>query len=366
MKRILYLSRSGPISGSQRQLYYLLTNLSNGYEPVVVCPRDGEFFETLRRRGIEAHILPMHPWRKFPAALHRYLDAERVATLGKKYDAALVHSSDLWLSGYMAWVAERLRIPSILHVRTPVTAGAVRKHRCNRATKIIAISRRIRRNLLCAGIAPEKITHINDSVDLSVFKPNNETQVLKRDFPNCGDALVGIVGRIAPSKRQLAFLQAAEQVIRKSTQKVAFFIIGEVRDAAYFEQLNRFVKTKRLDSSVFFTGRLDNILPVLNSLDVLVSLSGGSIMFEAAACGKPVISADIDREKDPTLTKFVRGRPIILAGSITDLVEALLRLINNRELRKRVGCASREWAQSSFCHLTMAARTERVYEELIP
>ena len=366
MKRILYLSRSGSIGGSQRQLYYLLTNLGRNYEPIVVCIKDGQFFNKLQNHDIQTYISPMHPWRKFPAGLYRYWDAERLVTLAKKYEVALVHSSDLWLSGYMIWVARRLQIPSVLHVRTPISIKNIRKHRCNQATKIIAISRRIRRNLLCAKIAQKKIIRIHDSVDLSVFKPqDNKEQVLRRDFSTCGNVLVGVVGRIEPSKRQLAFLQAAEQVIRKSDKNITFFLVGEARDLSYFEQLKQFVSEKGFNKQVVFTERREDIPQVLNSLDILVSLSGGSVMFEAAACGKTVILAGINGDQNFTLTKYVQSRPIVLATGTSGLVEALIRLVNDPELRKKTGLESRKWAVKSFCHLKMAEKTQRLYKKLL-
>ncbi len=366
MKRILYLSRSGSIGGSQRQLYYLLTNLEHNYEPVVACIKDGQFFNKLLDHNITTHILPMRSWRKFPAWLYRYWDAERLAMLAKKYEVSLVHSSDIWLSGYMIWVARRLQIPSVLHVRTPISTENVRKHRCNEATKIIAISRRIRRSLLCAGIPPEKITRIHDSVDLSVFRPlDKQENVLRQDFSTCGDVLVGIAGRIDPAKHQLEFLQAVEQVIKKPYRNITFFLIGEVHDISYFKQLKQFISERNLGRQVVFTGRRDDIPQILNSLDILVSLSGGSVMFEAAACGKAVILAEIDGDQNSTLTKYVQFRPIVLATGTSGLAEALIRLVNDPGLRKQIGWKSRKWAESSFCHFAMAAKTQKVYEKLL-
>ncbi len=366
MKRILYLSRGGSLGGGQRQLYNLLTNMGHNYEPIVVCTKDGQFFNKLRDHDIVTHILPMHPWRKFPAGLYRYWDAERLVMLAKKYEVALVHSSDLWLSGYMIWVARRLQIPSVLHVRTPITTDNVRKHRCNQAIKTIAISRRIRRNLLCAGIPPEKITRIHDSVDLSLFRPSDtQENVLRRDFSPSGNVLVGIIGRIDPSKRQLAFLQAAEQVIRKSDKSITFFLIGEVHDFSYFKQLKQFVIQRGLGKQVFFTNRRDDIPQVLNSLDILVSLSGGSVMFEAAACGKVVISVGFNDNQNSVPTKYVRSRPLVLATGTSGLIEALIRLVNDPGLRKQIGWESREWAESSFCHFAMAAKTQKLYGKLL-
>jgi glycosyltransferase involved in cell wall biosynthesis len=160
----------------------------------------------------------------------------------------------------MTWVASRLKVPSVLHVRTPVSTDGVHKHNCNKATAIIAISRRIRRNLLSAGIAREKIIRISDGVNLNEFKPSDDSEkILKRDFPLNGDVTVGIVGRIDPSKHQLEFLQAAEKTLKNSEKSVTFFIVGEVHHPGYFEQLKKFIREKDLDKYVVFTGRRDDM-----------------------------------------------------------------------------------------------------------
>jgi hypothetical protein len=108
MKQILYLSPGGVVGGSQRQLYYVVTNLNGGYKPIVACREDGQFFGRLQARDIKTNVLPFHPWRKFPAGLCRYIDAERLARYAKAHQVSLVHCSDLWLSRYMIWIAKRL------------------------------------------------------------------------------------------------------------------------------------------------------------------------------------------------------------------------------------------------------------------
>jgi len=366
IKRILYLSRSGNIGGSQRQLYYVVTNLAHDYEPVVVCPRPGQFVSQLRDSGIATHIFPLHPWRKFPSMLYRYLDAERLASFARQHEVRLVHSSDLWLGAYLNWVAKRLKIPSILHVRTPIRSDQVRKHYCGGASSIIAISKRIRRNLLDAGIAPEKVTLIDDAADLHLFGANRtEVNVLRRDFSPTSQVLVGIVGRINSSKRQLDFLKAAEQITRDSATNVTFFVIGEVHSQSYFDKINRFVSKNGLKRHVFFTGRRDDMPQVLRSLDVLVSLSGGSVMFEAMACGKPVISAGFSSKEDSVHIQDERTGLLVSSRRTTELVEAAIRLIKAPQLRRQIGREARKWAENRLSHINMAAKTQQLYRQLL-
>jgi len=367
VRRILYLSRGGSIGGSQRQLYYVITNLDRRvYKPIVVCPKDGQFVAQLQDSGVKTCILPLRPWRKFPAALHRYMDAEHLTRFARQHEVALIHNSDLWLNGYMIWAAGRLKVPSILHVRTPILPDDVHKHRCSRATSIIAISQRVKQDLLRAEICPEKIVQIDDGVDLEHFKSEVlDANILRRDYPSHEEVLVGIVGRIDPSKRQLDFLKAAGQIMRDSTRNVTFFLIGEVRSRSYFKQISRFVGKNGLKQHVVVTGRRDDMPQVLSSLDIIVSLSGGAVMFEAMACSKPVISAGFSTREGSIHIQDGHTGILVESKQNSALVETLMRLIDNSELRVQIGLRARKWAQSNFSHIRMADSTQRLYSQLL-
>ena len=366
MKRILYLSRGGYSGGSQRQLYYVVGNLDHDYKPVVVCRSGGPFVSELHASGVSVSVLRLRPWRKFPAALYRYLDAERLVRFARKRNVALVHSSDLWLNKYSLWVAHKLRIPSILHVRTPVSPEQVHKHCCNEAAVLVAISQRVRRNLISAGIAPEKISLIDDAVDLQVFKPDSRAvNVLRRDYAPRGETMIGIVGKVKPSKYQLELLEAAAQVVRDSSKRVTFFIIGDIYSYDYFRKLKRFIAKNRLDNHVVFTGRREDMSDVLCSLDILVSLSGGSVMFEGMACSKCVVSAGFTSKRDSVHIQDGKTGILLESRLSTDLAQTLLELIGRRNLREQIGHQAREWATANLCRNTMAAKTQELYDRLL-
>ena len=265
----------------------------------VICHKEGPFVKELDAAGVPVVVLSLSPWRKFPSVLSRYRDLENLVRFAEQQNVDVVHSSDLWMNEYLIRVAGRLSIPSVLHVRKPVTPAEIRKHSFCKASVIVAISQRVERNLIAAGIAPEQVSLIEDAVDLDVFRPNNEpTNVLRRDFASGAKVHIGIVGCIKQSKHQLEFLQTAVKVKRDSSKSVAFFIIGDDYSHGYFADLKRFVIENGLDDHVFFTGRRDDMPETLGSLDILVSLSGGSVMFEAMACGKCVVSAGFTSKKD--------------------------------------------------------------------
>jgi glycosyltransferase involved in cell wall biosynthesis len=363
--RILYLTRGGQVAGSQRQLNYLLKHLDNCFEPVVFFDRGGEFHEQIKQQGILCLSCKLPPWRKFPKGVLRYCYAESLVQQAREFTVGLVHCNDLWLSGYMRWIAYRLGIPSVLHVRTPISTRDAYKHGCDKASALIAISRRTRRGLLEANISRQKILRINDSVDLKAFYSKLDASKLLREQYKVDDSVViGLVGRIELSKGQLEFLKVAEKIIKKSKRPVKFWFVGPARHSDYRDHVQQFIREKDLQEHVLLMGQREDMPEVLNAMDILVTFSGGSVMFEAAACGKPIVSMYPENSTAQSL-QYINSRPILVAKGRDEMEEVLLRLIANPSTREDVGSKSRRWAEQSFDCCQMALKTQKLYKKLL-
>ncbi len=366
MKRILFLSRGGNIGGSQKQLEYLVEDMQQDFDPVVVCTSKGPFVEGLQAKGIAARAMPLRPWRKLSNMLVRYLDARRLLRFARANQIALIHGSDLWLSGYLLRTARKLGVPAVLHVRTPVTPQQVRKHRFAEATAIVAISRRVRRNLIEAGIAAQRITLIDDAIDLEIFRPGPpNNNVLRREFPHGGRFQIGLVGHIRPAKKQLEFLLAIKHFCRTTSCDATFFIIGEVHSQTYLAELYQFVKTHNLEDRVIFTGNRQDMPEVLNALDVLVSLSGGSVMFEGMACGKCVVSAGFTSREDAVHLRDGETGILLDSQQPEMLSTTLQTLIENPHIREHLGQRARQWVEEKLSRHQMAAAVQQLYAALL-
>jgi len=160
-------------------------------------------------------------------------------------------------------------------------------------------------------------------------------------------------------------LQAAKQIISDSRKSVTFFVIGEDYCRSYFKQLKRFVVRNGLSEHVVFTSRRDDMPEVLNSLDILVSLSGGSVMFEAMACGKVVVSAGFSSEEDSVHIQNGRTGVLVSSTRNPELVQALNQLIDSPEIRWQIGQQAGKWAENNFSHITMANKIQQLYQQLL-
>ena len=293
---ILYFVRNGQIGGSQKQLLYLIEGLDRTrYMPSFVCGHDGPFIQTLRQYG-DVHVLAMPPWRTLKGLLFRHGAVAEILRIIQENAISLLHCSDAWLNPYMAAAAKESGLCSIVHVRAPLAGRTIRKLKCNQASAVISISRRSTQCLHQAGISPARITQIDDAVDLRIFKPDGpRASFAGHSTPDSIN--IGIVGRIDRGKKQLEFLMLAQRLLEHRND-LAFFIIGDFYDCAYYKKLQAFVNEHGIAEHLYFAGLRNDMADVMRSLDVLITFSGGSVMYEAMACGKVVISAGFTKRSD--------------------------------------------------------------------
>jgi glycosyltransferase involved in cell wall biosynthesis len=120
-----------------------------------------------------------------------------------------------------------------------------------------------------------------------------------------------------------------------------------------------------LGDRVVFTGARDDMPQVLNSLDMLVSLSGGSVMFEAMSCAKPVLSAGFSTKENSVHIQDGKTGLLVTSKKTGDLIDAMLRLMDNADMRTSLGRQGRKWAEDNFSHVSMAIKTQSLYAKTL-
>jgi glycosyltransferase involved in cell wall biosynthesis len=140
---------------------------------------------------------------------------------------------------------------------------------------------------------------------------------------HAGVPLIGIVGRLAPVKNHILFLEAAARV-KQQLPAARFAIIGDGETRVEVEAK---VDALGLRESVIFTGWERDLAPIYSDLDVLVisSTSEGTpvSVIEALAAGCPVVSTAVGGVPDlldqGNLGKLVpSGDAEALANAVTD------------------------------------------------
>ena len=358
---ILYLSHCGSsIGGGEKQLAYLVTNIDRAYyQPLVVCPDDGVFVEHLRCADIPTVILKLPQWRRTKSLIARYDAVKKLVALAKTHNAQLVHTSDSWFNPYLWHVRKQLHIPVVSHVRTLLTSSQVRKYMFDQMDRIIAISELSSTPLIQTGIDLHKIDVILNCVDLSAFQPAPVS-------PTSEKYVVGIVGRIEPFKRQKAFVEIAAKVATQN-KKVEFYIIGGALDTpehrAYESEVRQLVAKHQLQEIVHFTGHRTDMPAAMQELDLLVTLSAGSVIAEAMAAGKPVIGTPIGSTAEMIIDD-VTGY-IIAPAPIEAIANKIVELAKNRSQSIRMGQRARKHAEATFGVEMHVQKVQEIYNKLL-
>ena len=361
MVPILYLSHCGSsIGGGEKQLAYLVENIDRTrYRPLVVCPDDGVFAEHLRRANVPTVILNLPPWRKLKSLIARYRATKKLVSLAETHGTHLVHTSDSWFNPYLWSVSKQLKIPVVSHVRNLLTPTQVRKYRFDRMDRIIAISEQSRVPLIQAGIDTQKIDVVRNCVDLSAFQPVSEPV-------HSAEYVVGIVGRIEPFKRQKAFVEIAAKVVAQG-KEIRFHIIGSAlgtpEHRTYEREVRQLIAKYGLQEFVHFTGHRTDMPKAMQELDLLVTLSAGSVIAEAMAAGKPVIGTPVGS----TAEMIVHGETgyVVPLDPIEDIADKIVELAKDPSQSRHIGQQARKYAEEAFGVERHVRLVENVYKKLL-
>ncbi len=333
------------------------------YDVKVVCLRSRTpFLQEFREQGVEVIVLGMgryfeiRPlWRLYSLFrkervdlihTHLYRDAvygRVIARLaGVKGVISTLHNSYVWRARSQLLLD---RLTSIFADRITAVSDAVRK---------FAIERE--------HMPARKLITVYNGIDTGQFKiSSQETAAVRRELDlSPGQLAVGTMGELTKQKGYRYLLEAIPEIL-KSAPSVKFFIAGE-------GELKKSLLALRdklgLQSSVSFLGFRDDVPRLLSAFDIFVlpSLWEGLpvALIEAMAAGKPIVATDVDGNCEVT------GRDT--AGIAVDprdppaLSRALLELLGDPELRRRLGDAGMERAQKLFDVRIMIERYQDLYE----
>jgi len=176
--------------------------------------------------------------------------------------------------------------------------------------------------------------------------------------------LIGFVGCLRAYKG-LPFLIEAMTAINPEARCL---IAGE---GPIRRKLETLTVERGLAERVFFLGRVteEQKVALLNAIDVfclpshLRSEAFGLAQVEAMACGKPVVSCDLDTGV-PYVNRHCETGLIVPPASPPALAGALNELLSSHDLRRRLGAAGRRRAAAEFDRSLMLERLAAVYDEL--
>jgi len=212
------------------------------------------------------------------------------------------------------------------------------------------------------GVDGERMRTIHRGVDITVFHPyydgydvRKELGIREKDF------FVLFVGRLIKMKGVEYLISAAKDLIPLySNLKLVIVGDGDAR-----EEYGRMASS--IKENVIFTGYRSDAYRFMCAADIVVlpSLCEGcpNIVLEAMACGTPVIASRAGAV--PDIIENDRTGIIIEPKDLEGLKRALVQLIENLELARKMGEQGRERIENCFTWDAICKKLENFYEDIV-
>ena len=215
------------------------------------------------------------------------------------------------------------------------------------------------------GIRGDRIVDIPVGIETGRFQAIDRSVIRQR--LGIGDRpMVLSVGHVIPLRDRLALVEAMPDLLAKYPELVVV-VVGKIYDDRFIHR----AKALGVDHALITTGEIPkNEVPLFAAAaDVeghdLQGLGFGTASLEMLAGGIPVVSV-VRADNYPT-AHFVDGEHLILAASSEPhvLASAILRLIADPELRKRVGTGGRRLIEEQFSMEGVTARYLELYRRAV-
>jgi glycosyltransferase involved in cell wall biosynthesis len=233
--------------------------------------------------------------------------------------------------------------------------------------KIIAVSNFLKNELVRWYHLDSELIHVvYNGVDLERFSPEVDGRKVRETYSIGNSPVVAFVGRLAPYKGPQFLLEAIPHVL-KEIPNAKFMFIGSARFDV--PRIGEVIQRADIRKAVKFTGYVsDQALPEFySSCDVFCYPSlwegFGLTPAEAQAAGKPVVAfktCALPEVVDDGVTGF-----LVPPRDSAALAGAIVKLLCDPELRRRMGQKSRTRAEQMFSWEAAARQTMAVYEEAL-
>jgi glycosyltransferase involved in cell wall biosynthesis len=361
--KVLHATKVQGIGGAEQHLLALLPALrESGVDARFLSLDAGgdaeRFHRALDDRGV--------PWKRVRSGLDLSpVLAANVVRAVRAEGPDLLHTHMVHADVYGSLAAHILRTPfvSTRHNDDRYLLGPFRyvdRAFMHGVRRIVAISDAVRDFHIRAGLAAEKLVTIHYGLDDAPTAPSDVTPVavgIPADAP-----LVLAIGRLIEQKDHATLLEAFARVHRTHpSARLAILGWGPL-EVATKERVHRL----GLDDSVFVLGRVEP-RDWLARADVFAHTSRwegfGIVLLEAMLSSLPVVATRVSAIPEIV----VDGETGLLAapGDATAVADALARLLDDVELRRRLGASGLERAHEEFSVQRMVDQTIRVYNEAL-
>mgnify|MGYP000863670538 FL=1 len=383
--KVLRIINRFNIGGPTYNATFLTRFLGDEFETLLIggLPEEGESdsLHILENYGVSPVLLEeMQRKPNFSSDRKAY---KRIKRIIEEFQPDIVHTHAAKAGALGRRAAKAAGVPIIVHtyhghvfqgyfspLKTTVYK-AIERRLSKSSTRIIAISSLQKAELVNTHkvCSDQQTVVIPLGFDLSKFHENRiENRARTRhQFQIADDEIaIGIVGRLAPIKNHLFFIDVLKEIARKTTKKVKVFIVGDGTERTAIEQhIQAFNWPENVH--IQLTSWIKEIEIFNPGMDIicLCSKNEGTpvSLIEAQAANVPVISTNVGGVSDIVADK--KTGIIVTSGTQTEYTEKLLELIENDGLRSEMSQSGWEYVKEQFHYTRLANDVKQLYFKLL-
>jgi glycosyltransferase involved in cell wall biosynthesis len=343
------------------------------HQPVgVMLPSEGATADSFRAHGVPvlSTSLPEASIRD-PKAFWRFLRwGSRVAWALRRQTPDLINAAYHEMNRHAVLLGTLLHRPVVCHLFDTTPASLYRIRWAHRNSAIIACSHAIASQWQSIPDAKPKLHVIYPGIDGGRFQPQPAARTrIRREFNIADDELlIGVVSRLSPEKGVRDFVQAFAICARKKG-RVRALVAGDAiaSTAAYARELYQQAIGLGVHDRIAFVGFRSDVADFYAAFDLLVVPSRhegfGRVLLEGMAAGLPVIATGA--EGIPEVVVDGETGLLVEPGRPEALADAMMNLLGNPDLARRMGRAGRERVKRCFTIEAQAQAMQALYDEII-
>jgi len=355
--KILYVTGAITWRGGELQLINLFWPLEKkGHNQVILCAKGSIVESYCKEKGLHYYTYV----KKGGLDLSAPFKLKKICAK-EKIDVIYLNDPDAHTIGYLA-SKTGLKTPAVLTRKKVLPVRnkffTLKKYNASFIKYIICVSTAVKELLSEKIKDTSKLIVIHEGIEPPVedlippFDLPKEISSKKFDF------LIGYTAALTEEKDHFTFLKVAEVLTKKLNHNIGFIIAG---DGNMKEEIFQKIQEMDLQEHVFITGFISNIPSLLKCLDLLLFTSRSEAfsisILEALFLKIPVISTKwkgvhemIEHGKTGLLSEM---------GDVDSLVENVLKVLHNAELRKALTENAYQFVQQYNCY-AMADKIEKV------
>ncbi|GAB6282178.1 MAG: glycosyltransferase family 4 protein [Ignavibacterium sp.] len=340
-----------------------------GHDLTLLCYPNSSLNIEAKQSSLKTITLP------FSNGIHIYLIQKlKKFILKEKFDIIHLHYSRDLRFVIPAISQIKPKIPVVLTKRIGSYINKknfIHKYLYSKVDLITTISEVIKKNVIeTCPINPDKVEVIYNGINIHEFQNASKYREKIRHELNINEdeILIGMFGRFSPGKGYEEFLKAVK-IISDKKLNTKFIIVGKSSygEENYANKIYNLAKELELNDIVKFLGYRKDIPELMSAIDILAVPSYaeafGNVAIEGMAAAKPVVATNTDGLVEIVINGETGLQ--IPPQNFKALSEALIKLINDVQLRKSFGEAGLKRVINVFNEDIQMKKLENRFLELI-